>query len=57
MNNRLSAWFAAAVFLLIGIWCSWDGWHKSWKSKGVALRVAGVAALAAGTYSVAVARR
>jgi len=58
MNSRAAAWFAALIFFILGAWCSWDGWQKKgWKSKHLALRVGGVAALVAGSYSVAAARR
>ncbi len=59
MNSRAAAWFAALIFLLVGIWCIWDGFHphKGTKSRGMIMKVAGVAALAAGGYSLTAVRR
>jgi|GEM_PF-3682674 len=56
MNSRAAAFFAAIVFFLIGVWCSWTGWvnHKSWKAKSAAYRLGGIVAIVAGAYSLSI---
>ena len=57
MNNRITAWFTAIVFIVLGLWLSSLGWQHKWSLHGIALRGGGIAAVVAGAYCASVASR
>ncbi len=57
MNNRITTWFTAVVFIVLGLWLSTLGWQHKWSLKGTSLRISGIAAVVVGAYCASAASR